>query len=89
MDLKTAVSVFQLLATDSQTETTPSGTWTTLTYDVRLDATTDSDSRACRVRVTPGRESGGIGEDEWRYVLDLAKQHELDVDIENSGMVLR
>jgi hypothetical protein len=94
MDRKTALRVFVALEQARENDTPPPDGWDPPTYDVRLDASSDEratgdQTRDFRIRVTPGKITGGIGEDAWRYVLDLAKSEELDVDIQNSGMELR
>lgn len=61
------------------------------TYDVRLDAVTDRSTadRHARIRVTAGKETGGIGLTDWKFVLDIADRHEVTtVDIANDGIEL-
>jgi hypothetical protein len=89
MDLRTAVSVFQELESERYGD---DAEWQPPTFDVRLDAVTvrSDDSRGYRIRVTHGASTGGgVSQDDWRYVLDLAQRHGLEVDIQNAGMELR
>jgi hypothetical protein len=94
MDRRTAITVFTALEEVREHEHPGEGQYNPPTYDVRLDAGSDAPAnelcpRSFRVRVTAGREAGGLDEDEWRFVLDLAKEHKLRVDVQNNGIELR
>jgi hypothetical protein len=91
MDRSTALVIFGKL---EEAREEPDGSWEPPTYDVRLDATTDvTDKRACRVRVTIGSSTGGFTEEQWRYVLDVAREEApeddpIAVTIQNHGIEL-
>lgn len=89
MDLPTALRIFNQLETQRDTEFEGDP----CVYDLRLDATTDDSQeygkRLCRVRVSPAKGMGGIGRDEWQYVMETAVEHDVEVDVSNSALELR
>lgn len=93
MNLATGVAVFEALEKDRFAENNPGDEpFVCPVYDVRLiaDTTRESMERSYMVRVTPGGAMGGtFDRDNWLYVLELAGEHELDVDLQNAGMELR
>jgi hypothetical protein len=55
-------------------------------YEVRLTARENKNmDRDYMVRVTPACE---LGADDWLYVLEVAGEHDLSVDLQNAGMEL-
>src|SRR3954470_14561607 len=95
MDRSTAEAIWRALeeARETEYEGDPP------TYDVRLDAASASDdrtlgvppprSRYYRVRVTGARGMGGMTRDAMQYVLDVARENDVEeVDVDNSALVL-
>lgn len=87
MDLSEALVVFKLLEAERFTEEEGDPP----KYDVRLDASTtrgmDGGDRSFRIRVTATDYL--LDRDGWLYVLEVAGEHGLEVDVQNSGMELR
>jgi hypothetical protein len=87
MDLDTALDVFREIESlrwkDLDRMLDPGDDdWNPPIYSVRLDA--DEDRVYVRMAV------GSTGdEDDFRFILDLAKQHDLNVSLDNNGINLR
>lgn len=88
MDLPTALSVFkQLEAQRVEYEREPD--YRPPMFDVRLDASADrDDERTFRVRVSAGTFAAGDYEP-LRFLIELASEHDLAVEVQNAGFELR
>lgn len=88
MELATAVAVWKRLEAENRTE------WEgdPPVYDVRLDASTNMDKvsnhRYFRIRVLGAKGTGGLDADEWRYVMDVANEFDLGLDVSNNALEL-
>jgi hypothetical protein len=94
MDLDTALDVFREIESlrwkDLDRMLDPGDDdWNPPIYSVRLDADEDrDDGRTFRIYVRMAVGSTG-DEDDFRFILDLAKQHDLNVSLDNNGINLR
>lgn len=91
MELDTALKVFTTLEKNKRAIHDAIDPFIVPVYHVRLDASalpSDETVRDCTVRVTPVR-GGCLDRDDWLYVLEVAGDHEVDVDLQNAGMELR
>lgn len=91
MDRRTAITVFSALEEARYEYTPPEGETSEHPHlNVRLDAmTTRDDEREYRlfVRIDDGSPKGA-SEDMLRFICEQAKEHGLDVTIENGGVEL-
>lgn len=91
MELDTALKVFTTLEKNKRAIEDAIDPFIVSVYHVRLDAgvlPSDENVRDFTVRVTPLR-GGWLDRDDWLYVLELASEYELNVDLQNAGMQLR
>lgn len=91
MELDTALKVFTTLEKNKRAIEDAVDPFIVPVYHVRLDAgvlPSDESVRDFTVRVTPLR-GGWLDREDWLYVLELASEYELNVDLQNAGMQLR
>lgn len=88
MDLKVALSVFKQLEAKRIDGHDPE--WKPPMFDVRLDAGSDrDDERTFRVRVSAGTLFAAGEVEPLRFLLDLASENDLTVEVQNAGFELR
>lgn len=91
MERDTALEIFSTLEKNRRAIDDAVEPFIVPVYAVRLDATVepgDESERDFTVRVTPLR-GGWLNRDDWQYVLEVASEHEVEVDLQNAGMELR
>lgn len=86
MDLSTALDLFRTFESEKETDVEDDPP----TYEVRLDAATSRDTgrRSYSVRVI-GNRGWGADRDAWQFVMEQAVEHDVELDVDNSAMVLR
>jgi len=93
MDKATALSVFTALESQRSVDDEPQREYKPPTFDVRLDAGSAERravldggiERTYRLRLAPSKW-GPPTSDDWRYVLEIAEENGLTVDLQNSAM---